>query len=150
MEGFEEADYRALDEFRRQIRRFLRFSEDKAKEHGLEAQQHQLLLTIKALPEGCKATIGEVANRLLIRHHSAVELADRLEHRGAIRRTHSDEDRREVILELTAEGDQLLARLSHAHRSELETSGPALAKSLLSVIRKQKRIRHGKGVLLEN
>lgn len=150
MEGFEEADYRALDEFRRQIRRFLRFSEDKAKEHGLEAQQHQLLLTIKALPEGSKATIGEVASRLLIRHHSAVELADRLEHRGAIRRTHSDEDRREVILELTAEGDQLLARLSHAHRSELETSGPALAKSLLSVIRKQKRIRHGKGVLLES
>lgn len=150
MEGFEESDYRALDEFRRQIRRFLRFSEDKAKEHGLEAQQHQLLLTIKALPEGSKATIGEVANRLLIRHHSAVELADRLEHRGAIRRTHSDEDRREVILELTAEGDQLLARLSHAHRAELETSGPALAKSLLSVIRKQKRIRHGKGVLLES
>ena len=150
MGGFEESDYRALDEFRRQIRRFLRFSEDKAKEHGLEAQQHQLLLTIKALPEGSKATIGEVANRLLIRHHSAVELADRLEHRGAIRRTHSDEDRREVILELTAEGNKLLALLPHAHLLEFETSGPVLANSLLSVIRKQKRIRHGKGVLLES
>src|SRR6476661_5974017 len=89
-------EYRELAEFRRQIRRFLHFSEMTAKEHGIEAQQHQLLLAVHGLPEGVKPTIREIASRLFIQHHSAVELIDRLEQTGAIERTPGVEDRREV------------------------------------------------------
>ena len=78
--------YRDLAEFRRQIRRFLHFSEATAKEHGIEAQQHQLLLAVHGLPEGAKPTIREIADRLFIQHHSAVELVNRLEKTGAVAR----------------------------------------------------------------
>jgi len=71
-------DYRGLGEFRYQIRRFLRFSEQVAREAGIEPQQHQLLLAIKGLPEGVVASISILAERLQIQHHSAVELVDRL------------------------------------------------------------------------
>ncbi len=71
-------DYYALAEIRYQIRRFLHFSEEAAREAGLVPQQHQLLLALKGLPAGRKATISELAERLQLRHHSTVELIDRL------------------------------------------------------------------------
>jgi DNA-binding MarR family transcriptional regulator len=123
-------DYRVLAEFRYQIRRFLRFSEDAARAAGLEPQQHQLLLAIKGLPEGTDPTIGELAERLQIRHHSVVELIDRLESRGLARRQRSATDRRKVCVELTAEGERILESLAEEHRGELETAGPALLSAL--------------------
>src|SRR5437588_7061226 len=90
-------DYRALAEFRYQIRRFLRFSEEAAYAAGLEPQQHQLLLAIKGLPEGRKATIGELAERLQLRHHSTVELIDRLVKRELVERHRDEEDQRRVF-----------------------------------------------------
>jgi len=131
--------YRDLAEFRRQIRQFLHFSETSAKEHGLEPQQHQLLLAVHGLPEGCKPTIREIANRLCIQHHSAVELANRLEATGAISRTPGPDDKREVWLKLTPAGRGVLRRLALAHRNELERSGPELARALNSVLRHSRK-----------
>jgi DNA-binding MarR family transcriptional regulator len=127
--------YRDLAEFRRQIRRFLYFSEATAKERGIEPQQHQLMLTVYGLPEGVKPTIGELASRMFIRHHSAVELVNRLEQTGAIVRAPAPEDRREVWVRLTAPGRAALRKLALAHRTELEDSGPELARALGAVLR---------------
>jgi len=133
------AEYRALAEFRYQIRRFLQFSAEAARDLGLEPQQHQLLLALKGLPDEVRPTIGELAGRLQIQHHSAVELADRLAERGAVRREHAGDDRREVLLRLTRQGGALLRRLSMAHHNELEKTGPILVKALTTAIRRGKR-----------
>src|ERR1700680_4726165 len=125
-------EYRALAEFRHQIRRFLQFSAEAARAHGLEPQQHQLLLAVKGLPEDARPTIRELAERLQIQHHSAVELVDRLAERGAVRREHTGADRREVLLRLTRHGAALLRRLSLAHHNELEKTGPLLVKALMT------------------
>jgi DNA-binding MarR family transcriptional regulator len=127
--------YRDLAEFRRQIRKFLHFSEATAKEHGIEPQQHQLLLTLQGLPEGARPTIREIASRLFIQHHSAVELVNRLESVGAIARRPGTEDKREVWLRLTPTGRSILRKLAMEHRIELERSGPELARALYSVLR---------------
>lgn len=129
-----EDEYRALAEFRRQIRGFLHFSEAAAKEHKVEPQQHQLLLAVQGLPAGVKPTIREIASRLFIQHHSAVELVNRLESTGAIARTPGPEDKREVWLTLTAAGKAVLHELALAHRRELERSGPELTRALDSVL----------------
>jgi DNA-binding MarR family transcriptional regulator len=131
--------YRDLAEFRRQIRSFLHFSETTAKEHGIETQQHQLMLTVHGLPEGVKPTISEIASRLFIQHHSAVELVNRMERSGMIERHSSTEDRREVWVRLTPRGRGMLRGLALAHRTELETSGPELAHSLNTVLRHSRR-----------
>jgi DNA-binding MarR family transcriptional regulator len=131
--------FRDLAEFRRQIREFLHFSEFTAKEHGIEAQQHQLLLAVHGLPEGVRPTIREVASRLFIQHHSAVELVNRLETTGAIARHPGPEDRREVWLKLTPAGRTILRRLALAHRTELERSGPDLARTLNAVLRHSRK-----------
>ncbi|HVW84094.1 MAG TPA: MarR family winged helix-turn-helix transcriptional regulator [Bryobacteraceae bacterium] len=126
--------YRDLAEFRRQIRRFLHFSESTAKEHGLEAQQHQLLLAVQGLPDGVKPTIRELAGRLFIQHHSAVELINRLESTGAVERVPGKEDRREVWIRLTSAGRGKLRKLAVMHKDELERTGPELASALNSVL----------------
>jgi len=126
-------EYRDLAEIRRQIRRFLHFSEVTAKEHGIEPQQHQLMLAVHGLPEGVKPTIREIASRLFIQHHSAVELVNRLETTGAIARQPGTEDKREVWIRLTPSGRALLRKLALAHRNELERSGPELTKALRSI-----------------
>jgi len=128
-------EYRDLAEFRRQIRRFLHFSEATATGHGIEPQQHQLLLTVEGLPEGVDPTIGEIASRLFIQHHSAVELVNRMEKAGTVRRHQGEQDRRQVWVRLTASGRSLLRRLAIAHREELERTGPELARALRSVLR---------------
>lgn len=132
-------EYRDLAEFRRQIRRFLHFSETTAKEHGIEPQQHQLLLAVQGLPDGVKPTIREIASRLFLQHHSAVELVDRLEHRGAIARHAGTQDKREVWVRLTPAGRTILHKLALAHRTELERSGPELAQSLNATLRHNRR-----------
>ena len=132
--------YRDLAEYRRQIRRFLHFSESTAREHGLEPQQHQLLLVVHGLPEGVRPTIGELASRMFIQHHSAVELVKRLEHTGAITRVSGETDRREVLVKLTDKGRAALRSLVLAHREELEKSGPELARVLQKVLRHAKKV----------
>jgi DNA-binding MarR family transcriptional regulator len=128
------AEFQALAEFRYQIRRFLHFSEDRARESGIESQQHQLLLAIKGLPDGLTPTVGELASRMLIRHHSAVELVNRLAEHGAIERVPAKTDHREVLLRLTKKGESLLHSLSVAHHDELRSAGPELMKTLRKVL----------------
>ena len=131
--------YRDLAEFRRQIRRFLSFSEITARSQGIEPQQHQLLLTVHGLPEGVKPTIRQIASRLFLQHHSTVELVNRLEARGAVARVHGSEDKREVWVKLTPAGRAILRQLTLAHRTELERSGPELARALNSVLRDSRK-----------
>lgn len=123
-------DYRALAELRHQIRRFLAFSEREARAAGLEPQQHQLLLAVKGLPAGSRPTIGTLAERLVLRHHTVVGLVDRLvAARLAVRRRDA-EDGRTIHVCITPRGERLLRRLSLTHRAELRTAGPALAAAL--------------------
>lgn len=123
-------DYRALAEFRYQIRLFIHFSEQQARLVGLEPQQHQLLLAVKGLPKGRKATIGEVAERLQIQHHSTVELVDRLVERGLVERGRDTEDHRRVIIQLTQRGEELLQQLASSTLAELKMTGPKLVQTL--------------------
>jgi DNA-binding MarR family transcriptional regulator len=130
-----DADYRALADFRFQIRQFLHFSELAAHSEGLQPQQHQLLLAARALTVSRAPTIGELAGHLLIQHHSAVGLTDRLAERGLVERVRGSGDRRQVRIRLTAEGERTLARLSSAHRTELLNSGPRLVVALAGLLR---------------
>jgi len=127
-------DYQALAEFRYQIRRFLRFSEQAARATGLVPPQYQFLLALKGLPNGKNATISELAERLQIKHHSTVELIDRLVERDLIRRSRDDQDQRRVIIYLTPHGEQLLKKLSLLHRKELQSTGPILVRTLKALI----------------
>jgi DNA-binding MarR family transcriptional regulator len=128
-------EYRALAEFRYQIRRFLGFSEEQVRAAGMEPQQHQLLLAVKGLPGGEQATVGELALRLQLKYHSTVELVDRLEKLGYVARSAGEEDRRQVIVHLTHAGANILRKLSIAHHQELEIAGPRLARALRSIAR---------------
>lgn len=120
------ADYRTLAQFRYLLRRFAAFSEEAAVGAGLTAQQHQALLAIKGFPGRDRATVGELAERLGLRHHSAVGLVDRLAARGLVRREVDPADRRQVLIRLTRRAEALLARLSLAHREELRRLAPLL------------------------
>lgn len=122
-------EFQALAKFRYQIRSFLHFSEAAAKKFGLEPQQHQLMLLIKALePEA--ASIRYLAERLLLRHHSVVGLVDRLERSGMVKRTRSAADRRSIQVLLTPKGTKVLRGLSVHHKEELRSAIPALIESL--------------------
>ena len=128
------SQYQSLAEFRYQLRRFLHFSEQAARSVGLEPQQHQLLLTLKGLPQGRPATVSEVAERLQIQHHSTVELIDRMVDKNLLERSRDENDQRKVIIHLTLYGEEVLRKLSLLHRIELRSSGPALVRALHSVI----------------
>jgi len=132
------SDYRALAELRYQIRRFLRFSEEAARKMSLEPQQHQLMLALKGLPPGIRPTIGTLAERLQIQHHSAVELVNRLSAGGLVRRNRSGEDRRQVLLGLTPKGEKVLRELSIGYKAELRSQGPALVAALERAMRPTK------------
>ena len=121
-----DADFERLAEFRYLLRHFMIFSEDAAQGAGLTAQQHQALLAIKGFGGEKPMTIGNVAERLGIRHHSAVGLIDRLLSKSLVRRRTSLEDRRQVLLSLTPKAEALLTRLSAAHRNELKRLAPLL------------------------
>ncbi|MHB8214659.1 MAG: MarR family winged helix-turn-helix transcriptional regulator [Candidatus Sulfotelmatobacter sp.] len=128
------SDYQALAEFRYQIRRFLHFSEQVVKKSGLERGQYQLMLAIKGMPSGIRPRIRELANRMQIRHHSAVELVNRLEAGGFVHRTRAQDDRREVLLALTPKGEKVLGELALHHHDELRSSGPELVTALRRVM----------------
>jgi DNA-binding MarR family transcriptional regulator len=127
-------DYHALADFRFEIRRFLHSSERIVRAAGLEPQQHQALLCIKGLPEHRVATVGVLAERLLVQHHSAVELANRLEAKGLLRRARGADDRRSVLLTLTRRGEKLLKQLALTHRAELKTARSKLLQALTKVV----------------
>lgn len=129
------SDYQALAEFRYQIRRFLHFSELAVQKAGLERGQYQLMLAIKGMPEGMRPRIRDLADRLQTRHHSAVELVNRLEAGGFVRRERSHDDRREVLIELTPKGEKVLAELALHHHEELRGAGPELVAALRRVMR---------------
>jgi DNA-binding MarR family transcriptional regulator len=129
------SDYQALAEFRHQIRRFLHFSEQAVKNAGVHRVQYQLMLAIKGIPDGVRPRIGELARRLEIRHHSAVELVNRLEARGLVGRSRAKDDRREVLITLTPKGQKLLAQLALHHHEELRSAGPELVAALRRVMR---------------
>lgn len=116
-----------LAEVRYALRRFLRFGEDAARKAGVTPQQHQLLLAVKGFPGRDWATVGEVAERLQLRHHSAVGLVDRAEQLGLISRKPDPDDRRVVRISLTAAGERALTRLTALHVIELKLLGPKLA-----------------------
>jgi DNA-binding MarR family transcriptional regulator len=127
-------NYRALADFRHEIRRFLRFSENAARAAGLEPQQHQLLLALKGLSADKRPTITVLAERLQIQHHSAVELIDRLAKRGMVRRYRSRTDKRQVYVRLTHNGEEVLRQLSLHHLQELRSAGPVLARVLAAAV----------------
>jgi DNA-binding MarR family transcriptional regulator len=114
-----DADYERLLEFRIGLRRFLRWSEEEAEAAGLTPMQHQLLLAIRGHGDDRGPTIGEVADMLLVRHHSAVGLVDRAEASGFVRRRADSEDQRVVRLSLTSLGSRRLGQLSARHLEEL-------------------------------
>jgi DNA-binding MarR family transcriptional regulator len=132
-------DYRALADLRYQLRRFVAFSEQTARDIGLEPRQHQLLLAVRGLPEGVEPTVAVIAERLALRHNTVVELLDRLETAGLARRTRVPDDRRRAHVTITSRGQELLRKLSLAHRDELRTSAPALVASLGRVLRSAKK-----------
>jgi DNA-binding MarR family transcriptional regulator len=113
------ADYQALARFRRSLRAFLHFSEQAARDAGLTPAQHQLLLAVKGTESGRPPTIGEVADSLKLRHHSAVELVDRAVAGGLVKRESDPRDARCQRLVLTTRGEEKLAGLSALHRQEL-------------------------------
>lgn len=136
-ETITELDYASLAEFRYQIRRFLHFSEQAARTAGIEPHQHQLLLALKGLARSEEPpTIGILAERLQIQHHSAVELVQRLEDRRLISRSRSPADRRQVLIQLTPHGEAELEKLTVCHLAELRTNGPALVAALEGLIRR--------------
>jgi DNA-binding MarR family transcriptional regulator len=121
----DDEDYVRLLGFRDELRRFLRWSEEQAEAAGLTPAQHQLLLVVRATGE---PTIGEVAEHLLLRHHSAVGLADRTVTAGLLRRVPDAGDHRVVRLRLTRAGAARLRRLSAAHLEELRRLAPLVAQ----------------------
>ena len=129
------SDYRSLAELRYQIRRYLKFSENVAHRARMEPRQHQLLLAIKGLPAGQRPVIGELAERMQIQHHSTVELVNRLEAGGFVRRRRGDKDRREVFVALTSKGEKVLQQLSLDHSIELRTQGAILLIALKHAMR---------------
>jgi DNA-binding MarR family transcriptional regulator len=127
------ADYETLAEFRYLLRQFGAFSEDAARQAELTVQQHQALLAIKGFPGREELTVGELAERLNLKHHSVVGLVDRLMGRGLIQRRHDVADRRRVLIALTAKAESLLLGLTLAHRDELRRLAPLLRALLQRV-----------------
>src|ERR1700729_867213 len=122
--------YRALAELRHQIRQFLSEGDRAARAAGLEPQQYLLLLMIRGLPEGQSATIRTLAERLTLKHHSAVELVDRLEANGYVRRTRGRDDRRNVIVSLLPRGERLLEEVARHRINELRSNGHELVRAI--------------------
>lgn len=133
------ADYRALAEFRYHIRRFLNLSDRAASDAGLEPHQYQALLAIRGLPEGESITIRAVAEQMQLRHHSVVELIDRMAAHGMVRRMRSTVDRREVLIGLSARGKKILQKLAQQRLAELQSSGPELVRALNRLVERTRR-----------
>lgn len=141
-------DYVRLARFRYAIRRFLEFSKKNATTHGVTAQQHQALLSIKSFPDRDAITVGELAHHLCIRQNSAVELVDRLEALGFVQRRSSADDRRRVLLGLTDRAEELLATMAAANLQELRRLAPSFA-TLIQSLAVEGGVRKGRGRALK-
>jgi DNA-binding MarR family transcriptional regulator len=131
---FSDAEYQALAEMRYRLRTFLAFSEAEARSVGLEPRQHQLLLAIRGLPAGDRPTIRTLAERLVLKHHSVVEMLDRLENQEMVKREADPADGRVVLVRIMPRGRTMLDRLTIAHRDELAKTAPALLASLQTLV----------------
>jgi DNA-binding MarR family transcriptional regulator len=140
----EPADFQSLGEFRRAIREFLAFSEESAREQGVTPQQHQALLAIKAHTGDEPMSIGELADSLLIKNHSAVGLVARLVERGLVRRHASEADRRRVLLTLEPRGEEILARISGVNIRKLAGAAKSLRR-VLATLKKLENAQSAKG-----
>ncbi len=123
-----------LAEFRYRLRRFLSFSEAASEAVGISAQQYQLLQVIAAVPVGQERSISYIAERMLLRHNSAVELVDRAQRLDLVRRVVDESDHRRALLEITERGAQLLSHLVAEHLKEMETNGPEMSRALQRLI----------------
>jgi len=136
-----EVDYTTLADLRYHIRRFLRVRESVARAAGVEPQHYLLLLQIKGLQGRERATMGRLAERLQLRHHSTVELVNRLAAKGLVARRRDGRDRREVLVALRPAGERILRRLASHSIAELQAGGPALVAALTRLIGSRKRPR---------
>ena len=129
----DEQDYATLASFRRSLRIFLAFSEDAARKAGLPSQQHQAILAIRGLAPEAGMTVNDLAEHLLLKPQTAVELVDRLEDAGLVRRERDEVDRRRVLLSLTAKANRLLEKLSAEHLAQIRRDAPELIALLRDV-----------------
>lgn len=134
-------EYQALAELRHRIRLFLREGDAKSRKSGLEPQQYLFLLMLRGLPDGAEGTIRTLADRLALKHHSVVELVDRMSMRGYVRRNRSREDRRRVLVSILPRGEKLLEDVARQRISELRLSGVALVRAIEALLEK-KRGKH--------
>jgi len=140
-------DFRRLDvahlqrlaEFRFQLRRFLHVSQAAAERVGLHNQQYQMLQCVRGMPEGILPTIANVAERMLLKHNSTVELVDRTIEQGLLRRLSDEADHRRILLRVTPQGERILTTLAEFHTRELEQSGPELVRVLDSIVNAGRR-----------
>ena len=130
-------EYRALAELRHRIRLFLREGDAKSRKSGLEPQQYLLLLALRGLPDGAEGTIRTLADRLALKHHSVVELVDRMSMRGYVRRNRSRHDRRRVLVSILPRGEKLLEDVARQRISELRSSGAALVRAIEALLEKK-------------
>ncbi len=138
------AEYRALAELRYRIRKFVRDGDAVASAAGLEPQQYLLLLMIRGIPEGQEATVRNLAERLALKHHSVVELIDRLEAHGFVRRSRSHEDRRSVLVSLLPRGEKMLELVAQHRIGELRATGAALVQAISALLENGHTLREGR------
>jgi DNA-binding MarR family transcriptional regulator len=135
--------YRALAELRHQIRQFLSEGDRAARGAGLEPQQYLLLLMIRGLPDGMAATIRTLADRLTLKHHSVVELVDRLEGNGYVRRARARDDRRNVIVSLLPRGERMLEEVARQRINELRSNGHELVRAIDRLLDREGKVSGG-------
>ena len=123
-------EFRALAELRYRIRHFLNEGNTAARKAGLESQQYLLLLMIRGLPSGEQATIRTLAERLALKHHSVVELVDRMEAHGYVRRTRGRDDRRRVLVSLLPRGERMLEDVARQRIDEVRSYGHELVRAI--------------------
>jgi DNA-binding MarR family transcriptional regulator len=132
--GISESEFRALAELRYQIRKFVQDGDVTARKAGLEPQQYLLLLALRGLPLGSETSIRTLAERLALQHHSAVELVDRMEEHGYVKRTRSTKDRRQVLVSLQSRGEKLLQKVAQKRLIELRSNGQELVKTISALL----------------
>lgn len=137
----ESPEYAALAEIRYRIRQFVRGSDQAAMDSGLEPQQYQLLLTLRALSRRDDATIRRLSERLFLKHHSIVGMVDRLEARGYVRRIRGIRDQRQVFVTLLPDGRRALERVVQKRLHELRESAPILVEALSAILSESSRTK---------
>lgn len=130
MKEVSQTEYETLATFRHSVRKFLHFSEQAARKVGLPPRQHQALLAIRGAPPGEPITVGALAGYLVSKPHTVSELVNRLEAHGLVNKHQGEQDARQVVIELTEQGQEILETLSAAHRDELRRLGPVLVRLL--------------------